>query len=232
MTTSAISHPTSPASIGRKIRSALFLLTLLHTEAHRWRQSTAKIEVFPDGLLTTDRVSQAAEEYNHLPLISPRLCIHQTTGLPLPKNQQMDGINTVQFVKIGTPAYTNLWLDQSTLPPTLLEFDVYLDPDWVTTPEMLHLLLLHELGHVMGLEHPETKEDSVMGYAVHSSDGTAATAEQETKILHLTKNDISNLYTLLLSSSPHRTAIRGQLFKVRMDPALPTSLAVQKKYFC
>ena len=227
-----ISSPTSPASIGKKIRSALFLLILLHTEAHRWRQSVAKIAVFPDGLLTTDRVSQAAEEYNRLPLISPRLCIHTTTGLPLPKTQEMDGINTVQFVKIGTPAYTKLFLDQSTLPPTLLEFDVYLDPDWVTTPEMLHLLLLPELGHVLGLQHPETEEDSVMGYAVRSRDGTATTAEQETKILHLTKNDISNLYTLLLSSSPHRAAIRRQLFKIRMDSTIPASLAVQKRYFC
>ena len=76
-------------------------------------------------------------------------------------NQQtFDGKNTVSFSPDVTPGETHFY---STQLYKRMEFDMKLNSLAYITPEILYLSLLHEFGHVYGLDHPDKPDDSVMG---------------------------------------------------------------------
>jgi hypothetical protein len=68
-------------------------------------------------------------------------------------------------------------------------FDMYVNPLSATTPQTLHVLFLHELGHVYGLQH--TQSDSIMGYAMwKQADGQYY---QEIDYLNFTRADVDEM---------------------------------------
>lgn len=92
-------------------------------------------------------------------------------------NQQtFDGKNTVSFSPDVTPGETHFY---STQLYKRMEFDMKLNSLAYITPETLYLSLLHEFGHVYGLDHPDKPDDSYI---------------QEYKYHMLTQNDVIALY--------------------------------------
>ena len=73
-----------------------------------------------------------------------------------------------------------------------MEFDMKLNSLAYITPETLYLSLLHEFGHVYGLDHPDKPDDSLMGKPmIHKPDDSYI---QEYKYHTLTQNDVIALY--------------------------------------
>ena len=67
-------------------------------------------------------------------------------------HQTFDGKNTVSVSPDVTPGETHFY---STQLYKRMEFDMKLNSLAYITPETLYLSLLHEFGHVYGLDHPD-----------------------------------------------------------------------------
>ena len=208
---------------------------LVATAAHQWNKNEdgAVTTVIEDkaGLLTARAVQKAAAEFNALPFISPILLVAppENNRLSEISGTQLDGYNTIRMATSGQPAYTILHMRYDVLPPVVVEYDMVLDPVWVQTPEMLHLLLLHEFGHVMGLEHPKNPADTVMGYSVKvNEDGIV---QQERVTLHLTKTDILNLYlhSIIFGRHENRFEKERQIQRIHKDKTTPLTLEEQRR---
>lgn len=208
---------------------------LVATAAHQWNknQDGAVTTVIEDeaGLLTARAVQKAAAEFNALPFISPILLVSppENNRLSEISGTQRDGYNTVRMAPSGQPAYTILHMRYDLMPPVVVEYDMVFDPGWVKTPEMLHLLLLHEFGHVMGLEHPKNPADTVMGYSVKINDD--GIVQQERVTIHLTKTDICNLYlhSIVFGMHEHRIEKERQIQRIHKDKTTPLTLEEQRK---
>ena len=112
---------------------------------------------------------------------------YELPGITL--NLTFAGMNTVSFSPDATPGETHFY---STQLYKRMEFDMKLNSDAYITPETLYLSLLHEFGHVFGLDHPDRADDSVMGKPmIHKPDGGYI---QEYKYHTLTQNDVIALY--------------------------------------
>lgn len=212
---------------------ALMMIQASGTAVHQWdlHQDGAVIHVIEDSdsLLTRQSVLLAVAEFNALRYISPILLVAPVTNNNELQETDRDGYNTICMRKIGQPAYTLLQLTYNRVPYTLHEFDIVIDPEWVQTPEMLHLLLLHELGHVMGLEHPAQPADTVMGYVVQVNNG--GIVQQETTLLHLTKIDIMNLYlhNIVFGTLNERGDREKEIAEFAADNAVANTLTQQRK---
>ena len=112
------------------------------------------------------------------------------TGMLYNTNQQtFDGKNTVSVSPDVTSGETHFY---STQLYKRMEFDMKLSSLAYIIPETLYLSLLHEFGHVYGLDHPDKPDDSVMGKPmIHKPDDSYI---QEYKYHTLTQNDVIALY--------------------------------------
>lgn len=105
------------------------------------------------------------------------------------RRQIKDNINTISFYPDTYPAET-LFYSSNLL--QRMEFDMRFNSRVYLTPESLYLSILHEFGHVFGLDHPIGREDSVMGKSLTMNpDGSYV---QESKYFKLTQSDIISLY--------------------------------------
>jgi hypothetical protein len=224
---------------GNAILHLMTLICMLETHAYKWETPDVLITLVSESdvqhpsLLTHASLRQAITEFNAIPHIYPALHVvpHRETInkqlLARRSDNTQDGYNTIRFASSGYPAYTNLHLDYKTVPYTLREFDMVLDPKWIQTPEMLHLLLLHELGHVMGLQHPPQPTDTVMGYVVQLNEFNMPVQEQD--VLHLTRQDVKDIY---LHSFVHYTSLQSlvlqQLHQLAGNGAIPHTLSEQR----
>jgi hypothetical protein len=140
---------------------------------------------FHPEVLVQDLVTRAINEYQ-LPGITLNLTFDGM--LYTSRMQGKDGINTISFFPELYPAETYFYANLL----TRKEFDMKLNSRIYKTPESLYMSILHEMGHVFGLNHPSNFEDSVMGKAlVKNPDGTYV---QEFKYFTLTKPDVIGLY--------------------------------------
>ena len=105
--------------------------------------------------------------------------------------QKFDGRNTISFSSNPEhPAYTTFYL----LGGVRHEFDMFFDPSSFSTVQTFHFALLHELGHVYGLNHPNPTMDTIMGRPMlQRPDGSY---RQERVYLSLTKYDVLALFRM------------------------------------
>lgn len=115
------------------------------------------------------------------------------------------------------PAYTVL----SNMRP---QFEVVIDLKAASTPETLHLLLLHEIGHVYGLDHI-SNPSTVMGYALQATDITQQQYFQEINFFRLTTLDLEEL----IRTEPNTRHVEELQALAR---AAPPTLSVQRIKKC
>jgi len=126
-------------------------------------------------------------------------------------------ISYVDFVDGAEhPAFTTLF-------PETNNFLVVIDISAAQTPQTIHVLLLHEIGHTFGIKDSRDPE-SVMGYHFLQKEGEETNYFQEVNFLMLTKRDLQKLF--LLSASEQEEAVLQAL-----DIA-PTTLSQQRKIKC
>lgn len=154
---------------------------------------------FRPEVLIKDLVDRAKAEYE-LPGITLNLTYAGT--IYTHRRQKYDGKNTISFFPEVSPAETHFYSEN------LLkrkEFDMKFNSKIYTTPETLYFTLLHEFGHVFGLDHVPRSVDSIMGKGViRNPDGTYV---QEHKYFTLTKPDIIALYrheAMFRSTTPYQ----------------------------
>jgi len=144
----------------------------------RWTRTLPVVGVSVQCESTTDHcarfhvaIQRALSEYTNLtPRIHPRMII-APTRFPIAGT-----INILPM--IGHPAYTMLHFSRTGV---LNGFDMYLDVDMAVSDPVMHILLLHELGHVYCLDHSDDGVDSVMNYVYNVS---------ESSFIWLTQSDV------------------------------------------
>jgi hypothetical protein len=125
------------------------------------------------------------------------------------------GINYFDFVDGAEhPAFTVLY-------PETNNFLVSIDTSAAQTPQTIHVLLLHEIGHTFGL-YDSRDPQSVMGYRFLTKENNLF--YQEVNYLALTKRDLQKI---LLLSSPLQQADVLQA----IDDA-PSTLSQQRTINC
>lgn len=148
--------------------------------------SNRYIPRFYPEVSVTDLVQRAQKEYE-LPGIT--LNLTYMGMIYTNRRQTKDNINTISFYPDTYPAET-LFYSSNLL--QRMEFDMRFNTRVYKTPESLYLSILHEFGHVFGLDHPVKGVDSVMGKSLTMNpDGSYV---QESKYLKLTQSDIISLY--------------------------------------
>jgi len=103
------------------------------------------------------------------------------------KKQVFDGKNTISFSPNVNPGETSFY----SIKQKRLEFDMRFNNNCFKTPETLFFVLLHEWGHVFGLNHPNTMDGSLMSKPLIKKHDIYI---QEYKYYMLTKNDVIGLY--------------------------------------
>ena len=144
----------------------------------RWTRTLSVVGVSVQCESTTDHcarlhvaIQRALSEYANLtPKIYPRIII-APTRFPITGTINM-------LPMIGHPAYTMLHFSRTGV---VDGFDVYLDVDMALSDPVMHILLLHELGHVYCLDHSDDGVDSVMNYIYNAS---------ESSFMWLTQSDV------------------------------------------
>ena len=86
------------------------------------------------------------------------------------------------------------WTDITSFDGELLYWHMYIGSMKFKTSMTLRVLLLHEFGHVYGLEHPADDIDSIMGYSAIMIDDQYIMDEIET--MELTWHDVDQLMVM------------------------------------
>jgi len=125
---------------------------------------------------------------------APPLAVYATTDTKCLTEHLSDDFlfNTIGYAHTSTAAMTTLVYMGNRID----RFKISIDPTYSYSEETLHIILMHELGHVYGLEHPFPHVDSVMGYTVNYD-------AQENMFLQLTYYDVFALtgsYTQALTA--------------------------------
>jgi hypothetical protein len=126
------------------------------------------------------------------------------------------GINYFVFVdEAEHPAFTVLY-------PETNNFLVSVDTSAAQTPQTIHALLLHEIGHTLGLPHSRDPQ-SIMGYFFLKKEKKNV-FYQEVNYLSLTKRDLQKI--LLLSSPLQQADV------LRAIEEAPSTLSEQREINC
>lgn len=135
-----------------------------------------------------DLIENALDEYR-LPKISLNLTYNSTIRVKsIEKYTSMDGINSISFHPNYTAGSTTFYIKSS----DIVEFDMKINSYAYKTSQTLYLTLLHEFGHVFGLNHPLVYSDTIMGRGLFRKlDGEYI---QEHTYFSLTKDDVKALY--------------------------------------
>lgn len=155
----------------------------------------------------------------------PGITLNLTFGGMLYTNrrQKRDGINTISFFPEIYPAETHFYSNLL----TRSEFDMKLNSRAYKTPESLYLSILHEFGHVFGLNHPPRSEDSVMSKAmIQNPDGSYV---QEFKYYTLTQPDVIGIYqheAMFRSRTPNERMFLNSVLQSILS-SYPISIGVQ-----
>ena len=180
---------------------------------------------FRPQVMIQDLVEKAKTEYE-LPGITLNLTF--AGMLYTNRRQNFDGKNTISFSPDVTAAETHFYVKNILQRE---EFDMKLNSRVYLTPETLYLSILHEFGHIFGLDHPLNSEDSIMGKGlIKKTDGTFI---QEYKYYTLTKSDVIGLYkheSIFRSRTQYqRQFLNSVLFSILSS--YPSSIVIQN-YDC
>lgn len=103
------------------------------------------------------------------------------------------------------PGYcSRRFLDGTTERPKLLYVgcDITLNTCILQSSATFYNVLLHELLHVVGLDHPPEPTESVMSYGVRAKDRTLKQIRQDTGYVSVTKTDMNNIRAIVARDFP------------------------------
>ena len=102
--------------------------------------------------------------------------------------------------------------------------DITLNTCILQSSATFYNVLLHELLHVVGLDHPENRDDSVMSYGVIAKDRTLKNIRQDTEYISITKTDMENIRAIVIRDFPDASlpVISNIPDEISFGPYIPT----------
>lgn len=102
--------------------------------------------------------------------------------------------------------------------------DITLNACILQSSATFYNVLLHELLHVVGLDHPDNKDDSVMSYGVIAKDRTLQNIRQDTEYISVTKTDMENIRAIVIRDFPDASlpVISNIPDEISFGPYIPT----------
>ena len=102
--------------------------------------------------------------------------------------------------------------------------DITLNTCILQSSATFYNVLLHELLHVVGLDHPENRDDSVMSYGVIAKDRTLKNIRQDTEYISVTKTDMENIRAIVIRDFPDASlpVISNIPDEISFGPYIPT----------
>ena len=103
------------------------------------------------------------------------------------------------------PGYcSRRFLNGNAMRPTLLYVgcDITLNACALQSSATFYNVLLHELLHVIGLDHPDEKRDSVMSYGVRAKDQTLKVLRQDDFYITIRPEDKQNIDAIIMRDFP------------------------------
>jgi hypothetical protein len=102
--------------------------------------------------------------------------------------------------------------------------DITLNTCILQSSATFYNVLLHELLHVVGLDHPENRDDSVMSYGVVAKDRTLKNIRQDTEYISVTKTDMENIKAIVIRDFPDASlpVISNIPDEISFGPYIPT----------
>jgi len=126
----------------------------------------------------------------------------------------------------SSPGYcSRRFLDGTVEHPQILYVgcDITLNMCLLQSSGTFYNVLLHELLHIIGLDHPETRNDSVMSYGVRAKDSTLETIRQDDFYINIQPEDIRNIHAIIIRDFPDAKIPSVDYLETYIPNILPTS---------